>query len=114
MTSGRSEIAGCFLGCLGKRSEIGGQHHATETPRASEQAAAIRQPLHGLQPITEAVHLDSGDRVNGGEALVVGGEHPDVHARFLFCVCKVKKKWRDVIPRIARERRGQMKHAHVS
>jgi hypothetical protein len=66
-----------------------------------------------LKAIPEAVHFDARDCVDGGETLVVGREHPDVHARFLFCVCKVKKKWRDVIPRIARERRGQMKHAHA-
>jgi glycosyltransferase involved in cell wall biosynthesis len=48
-------------------------------------------------------------------ALVLAGGSgwdEDVDARFLFSVGQIEKERRDVIPRVARERRGQVQHAH--
>jgi hypothetical protein len=59
------------------------------------------------------MHLDAGDGVDGWQSGIVRRQHRDVYACFLFCVGEVKKEGRDVVPRITRERRGQMKHAHA-
>lgn len=59
------------------------------------------------------MHLDPGHGVDRWQSAIVRRQHRDVDACFLFCVGKVKEKGRDVVPRITRERRGQMKHAHA-
>jgi hypothetical protein len=107
------EVSGGFF-CSGReRGQVGRQHETTDPARTPEQAAAIRQPLHGLRPVPESVHLDARYGPHGRQPGIVRRQHRDVQPRLLFCVGQVEKKGRDVVPRIARERRGQMKHAHA-
>lgn len=59
------------------------------------------------------MNLDTFDRVDHRQPGVVRGKNSDLQPGSLFCVGEVKKEWRDVIPRITRERRGEVKHAHA-
>ena len=50
---------------------------------------------------------------SSGRPAIVRRQHRDVQAYFLFCVREVEQEGRDVVPRIARERRGQMQNTHA-
>ena len=108
-----AEVARSFLGGARERGQVDRQHESADATRAADQTAAIRQPLDERGAVTEPVHLDACDRVDRRQTLVMRRQHRDVQPCFLFCVGQIKEERRNVISRVTRERRRQMKHSHA-